>query len=65
MPHYVAYLDLAIRSLLRLKRYDPEAAELALKKESIEKYCDRLDRVLDRLGGEGQSTRKALARLLK
>ena len=64
-PHYVAYLDLAIRSLLRLKRYSPEAAAVALKKESIEKHRDRLDRVLDRLEGDGQSTRQALARLLK
>jgi hypothetical protein len=63
--HYVAYLDLAIRSLLRLKRYAPEAADIAIKKASIEKCRDRLDRVLDRLGSDGQSTRSALARLLK
>lgn len=64
-PHHVAYLDLAMRSLLRLKRYDPEAAEVAIKKAGIRKLRDRLDRPSDRLGGDGQSTRKALARLLK
>jgi hypothetical protein len=64
VEHYIAYLDLCVRSLLRLKRHLPEAAEVALRKAAIKKLRHRLDRVLDSLGDNGRATRQALARLL-
>jgi hypothetical protein len=64
-PHHIAYLDLAMRSLIRLKRYDPEAAEVAIRKAAIKKLRDRLDRALNRPEDDAQSTRQALARLLR
>jgi hypothetical protein len=61
--HYASYLDLAIRSLLKLKTALPEAADLALKKAQIRTLRVKLSRVVDSLPDHGPANRR-LAELL-
>jgi hypothetical protein len=62
--HYVAYLDLCLRSLLRLKRRLPEVADVAIKKGDIKKHRRALARVLASPARESRMVGQLLARLL-
>jgi hypothetical protein len=65
LPHLAAYADLAIRSILRLKQYNPEAARIAVRKSSIDVFRDRLTRLYERMGEDPAERRESLFRLLK
>lgn len=65
MPHLAAYADLAIRSILRLKQFNPDAARIAIRKSSIDVLRNRLTRLYDRIGEDSAGRRGSLFRLLK
>jgi hypothetical protein len=46
--HYVSYLDLVVRSLLRLKSRFPEVADMVVEKALIRKLAPRLRRAFAR-----------------
>jgi hypothetical protein len=64
-PHLAAYADLAIRSILRLKQFNPDAAHIAIRKSSIDVLRNRLTRLYDRIGEDSAARRGSLFRLLK
>jgi len=64
-PHLAAYADLAVRSLLRLKQHNREAARIAIAKASIDVLRDRLIRLFDRAEKNSTQARESLLRLLK
>jgi hypothetical protein len=59
--HYLAYLDLCLRSLLRLKRHSPKAAH-AITREVIESRRSALDRLFAR--AEYTGSRRVLDNLM-
>lgn len=63
--HYMAYLDLCLRSLLRLKRRVPEAAAVAIRRAAIKERRDALDRILVSLGDRFRTVREILSRVLE
>lgn len=65
LPHFAAYVDFAIRSLLRLKRHNPEGARIAVRKASIEVFRKQLTRLYDRIGEDSARRRESLFRLLE
>jgi hypothetical protein len=65
LPHLAAYADLAVRSLLRLKQHNHEAARIAIRKASINVFRNRLTRLFDRIGEDSARRRESLFRLLK
>jgi hypothetical protein len=65
LPHLAAYADLAIRSILRLKQFNPDAARIAIRKSSIDVLRNRLTRLYDRIGEDSAGRRGSLFRLLK
>ena len=65
LPHLAAYVDLAIRSIQRLKQHNPEAARIAIRKASIDVLRDRLTRLYNQIGKDSAARRKSLSSLLK
>jgi hypothetical protein len=65
LPHLAAYADLAIRSILRLKQFNPDEARIAISKSSIDVLRNRLTRLYDRIGENSAGRRESLFRLLK
>jgi hypothetical protein len=63
--HAAAYADLAVRSLLRLRRHNREAARIAIEKASLESFRGKLTRLYDRLREDPARRRDSLLRLLK
>jgi class 3 adenylate cyclase len=62
--HYLAYMDLCLRSLLRLRRHLPEEADVAIRKAAIKKRRAALNRVFVSRGDEFRTARQVLSRLL-
>src|SRR5258708_8705286 len=48
LPHLAAYADLAIRSILRLKQFNPDEARIAIRKASIHLLLTQLTRFYQR-----------------
>jgi hypothetical protein len=65
LPHLAAYADLAIRSILRLKQFNPDEGRIAIRKSSIDVLRNRLTRLYDRIGEDSVGRRGSLFRLLK
>jgi hypothetical protein len=63
--HYVSYLDLVVRSLLRLKSRFPEVADMVVEKALIRKLAPRLRRAFARHPAIAQDAARRLAGLLR
>lgn len=64
VDQYAAYVDLVVRSLLRLRERFPEAANVCVEGARIGKLEPRLKHVLSLLPDHGRESRAALVKLL-
>src|SRR5260370_34465593 len=60
LPHLAAYADLAIRSILRLKQFNPDEARIAIRRSSIDVLRNPLTRLYERIGAGSAGGPRAL-----